>query len=269
MGLPWISKISATLVVLGLVWSGHLHARSYGPHTGYTAKVEREREEMVQDIIIFTPPAPDKPPLKDRLYDEKMTNEITERYRQKFGYTEQQRAYLAPNSHTYYNDMYTYSGTALQADSERRRFGEFIVRRLGEHHFDKMFRDDPKFNSVYVAKQNITNSSATVSRKVKFKGKYHISSNTATVEVQNPWVDTRVTIEMDDSREAVISLSRQLTQTVRGETHFKKVDGIATVVGSKAFTPLLSTTLSVSTFTNRTGTSARASVYLAGVNWTY
>lgn len=266
-------RISPILLIVFtgiLIPGGKLLARNYGPHTGYMSMVQRAREESVKEVIVFTPPPPDKPPLKDRIFDEKLTDEFVDRYHQKFGYTEQQRAYLAPNSHTYYNDMNSYQGTQEQTDKEKRRFGDYILRRIGEHHFDRAFKDDPKFNSVYVAKQNVTTASATVSKEIKFGGKYNIGSNTANFSVKNPWLDVRATMEMGrTSQETIVSIGRQLTPTYYSEAHLRKKDGILTLVQRKAFTPLFSTSFSLTTFTNTTGGSVRATVYLAGLNWTY
>src|SRR4051812_13044537 len=117
---------------VGLLPAQAAFARVYKTHVGYLEDVTGERDERVEDVVVFEPPASDGPDLNQRIFNDQLSREFSDRYHEKFGYTEQQRAYLAPNQHTYYNDQFAFKGTAEQTDEEKRKFGEFMLRRLTE-----------------------------------------------------------------------------------------------------------------------------------------
>jgi hypothetical protein len=246
-------------------------ARSYKAHIGYIADVVDERDERVEDVVVFEPPPPEGPDLNKRIFNEQLTREFTDRYHEKFGYTEQQRAYLAPNQHTYYNDQFSFRGTAEQTDEEKRKFAEFMLRRLTEFHVENYMKSDPKTRAVWEAKEKLSNVKMKVGNNIRITGKYSISGNNMDLIVKNPWVDSKVVLHMKGAKvdETVLSLSRPITKTLSAESHYKFRDGIVTLVGSKALSPGLSTTLTTSTYTNHAGTSPRESVYLAGLSYSY
>ncbi len=244
--------------------------RSYSAHSGYLATTEGERQVVSEDLVAIAPPD-DGPSLHDRIFNEKLTKEFTDRYEQKFGRTEQQRAYLAPNNNTYYNDLFGFQGTPRETNDERRRFGEFMLRRLAEHHVESYAKNDPKARVVWEAKEKLSNVRLAVGRRVKVSAKYSISGNSADINLQNPWVQTKVTLFMGDSfvRETIVSLTRALTSTVSAETHYYFDDGVVSLIGRKSFTPALGASITASTYTHHGGTSRRESLYLTGVSYTY
>ena len=266
------SLILSAVLVLGIIAPMHKAlARDYKAHFGYTADVAGEREERVEDLVVITPPEPQGPPLQNRIFNETLSREFTDRYHAKFGYTEQQRAYNAPNQHTYYTDQFGYEGTAEQTDAEKRKFAEFMMRRLAEFHVENYAKNDPKVRPVWQAKERISNLNASVGKNIRLSGKYSIAGNSADIIVKNPWVDSKIVLFMKGAgvEESVLSLSKGITKTVSAESHYKFNDGIVTLIGRKSITSALSTTLTTSTFTKSTGSSTRESVYLAGLSFSY
>ncbi|MCM2280393.1 MAG: hypothetical protein NDI61_00945 [Bdellovibrionaceae bacterium] len=245
-------------------------ARDYGVHSGYLESVRGERDVIVEDLVLLTPP-PSGPSLHQRIFNEKLTKEFTERYEQKFGRTEQQRVYLAPNNNTYYTDLFGFQGTPQQTDNERRRFGEFMLRRLTEYHVENYAKTDPKARVVWEAKEKLSNVKVAVGKSVKVSAKYSISGNSADINFANPWLGAKVTLYMGDdfTREAIVSLSKGLTPTVSAETHWAMDDGIVSLIGRKAMTPVLQTSFTMSTYTHHGGVSRRESLYLTGASYSY
>lgn len=253
-----------------LVATGVAEARTYGKHVGYVSTIEGERQQVVEDLVLVFPPD-DGPSLQQRIFNDRLTKEFTDRYEQKFGRTEQQRVYLAPNNLTYYNDLFGFQGTPEQTSVERRRFGEFMMRRLAEHHFESYAKNDPKARVVWEAKEKISNVKLAVGKQMRVSAKYSLSGNSADINLQNPWVQTKVTLFIGDSfvRETIISLSRGVTPTISAESHYYFDDGIVSLIGRKAFTPTLGGSVTASTYTHGGGISRRESLYLAGVSYSY
>lgn len=225
---------------------------------------------IVEDLVIVGPPETGMS-LRERIFNAKLTKEFTDRYEQKFGRTEQQRAYLASNNQTYYTDPFGFQGTPQEINNERRRFGEFMIRRLAEHHVENYAKHDPKARVVWEAKEKLSNVRLAIGRAVKVNAKYSLSGNSADIHLQNPWVGAKVTTYFGDSfvRETVISLSRGITPTIVAETHVAFDDGIVSLIGRKSFTAALSGSLTASTYTHHGGVSRRESLYLAGLGFSY
>ncbi len=263
----------AVSLVVGILFPSRdaFAARQFEMHPGYLENVNGERNEIVEDVIVFAPPSDGKPELRAQIFDEKLTREFSDRYHAKFGYTEQQRAYLAPNHHTYYQDQTSYRGTAEETDAEKRRFGEYMVRKLGEHHLELYMKKDPKTRAVWAAKERVTNASMALGKGIKVSGKYNIAGKSADFVFKNPWLDAKMVLILSSGKspESVFTLSRPITKTITAESHYKFEDNIVVLVGKKALSPVLMTTLTASTFTKDEGISRRESLYLAGLTFIY
>lgn len=95
---------------------------------GYVADVRAEREVVSVDLV-WIPKPKERSDLRDRIFNQTLSREFRERYEQRFGQTEIERVFLAPNRTSYYNDVYGVKGTPQEISDERRKFGEFMVRR--------------------------------------------------------------------------------------------------------------------------------------------
>lgn len=249
--------------------------RTYGPHEGYLATTAGERDTRIEDMVIIQPPPAEGPSLRERIFNDKLSREFRERYEEKFGRTEVQRVYNSPNKFTYYDDQYGFRGTPQEASDERRRFGEFMVRRLMEYHVDNYAKSDPKVRPVWEAKERLSKMELKVS-EFRFDAAYSISGNTVDLKVVNPWIESKFVLQMDPGKfgpgpveETMVSLGKNVTKTIRLESEYKITDGIVTYIGRKSLSPVLGTTLSASTFVRDEGKSRRESVYLAGLNYVF
>lgn len=271
----WMLTCSILANGLVILMACQAWARNFGPHEGYLASTKGERAMQVEDMVIIQPPTPEGPTLRERIFNDKLRREFRERYEEKFGRTEVERVYNSPNKFTYYDDLYGFKGTAQEANDERRRFGEFMIRRLVEYHVDNYAKNDPRARVVWEAKERLSNVQLKVS-EFRFDVAYSISGNTMDVKVVNPWVDSKVVLMMDPGRlgpgpleEAELSLSKTLSEKMSLESHWKVNDGIVSLIGRRSLSPVLGTSLSASTFTKDSGKSQRESVYLAGLTYSF
>lgn len=250
--------------------------RNFGPHTGYLISTERERETEVKDMVVVQPPPPTGPELHERIFNEKLTKEFRDRYEEKFGRTEVERVYNSPNRYTYYNDAYGFKGTPQEENDERRRYGDFVVRRLLEYHIDNYAQHDPKLRPAWEAKERLKEFKVEVAQ-FRFDMQYSIAGNTFDVKMNNPWLSlTRVRLQMDPGKfgpapvdETTLSLGRGVTETIFFESHYAFTDGTLSFIQRKLITPALGGTLTESTFTKPIGKTPRESKYLAGLTYIF
>lgn len=252
--------------------------RDYGPHSGYLATTHGERDTQIADIVIIQPPPVTGPNLTERIFNDKLVREFRERYEEKFGRTEVERVYNSPNRFTYYDDMYGFKGTPQEMSDERKRYSDFIVRRLLEYHVDHYAQNDPKVRPVWEAKEKLKEMKVEIAQ-FRFDIQYSIAGNTLDLNMVNPYFKTtRVRFQMDPGafgpapmQETIFSLGRPLTKTSSIEGHYAITDGVVTVIARKSLSPVLAATLSESTFTREweRGLTRRESKYLTGMSYVF
>ena len=271
--------VALAALVLTVGWSSEAQARrEYGPHSGYLSTTAKEREAEYRDMIVIQPPPPIGPSLQERIFNDQLNKEFKENYEQRFGRTEIERVFHSPNRYTYYNDLFGFRGTEQEVNDERRRFGEYMVRRLTEWHFDNWAKNDPKVRPVWEAKERISQIKVEV-REFRFDMQYSIAGNTFDMKVINPYLNTfRLRIQMDPGAfgpgnidETILTMGRPVTKKVSVQSDYFFRDGIIRVVGTRPITPALSSTLTLSTFTKGVGRvpGLRESLYLAGMSYVF
>jgi hypothetical protein len=277
--MKWVS--AALRLVLGFgvalaIPSTGFAARDYEPHNGYLESVQGERDIKYSDLELLPPLPAEGPSLRERIFNESLSKEFRDKYYEKFGRTEIERIYLSPNRSTYYNDVYGLKGTPQEINDERKRFGDFMLRRLAEVHVDDYLKNDPKARPIYEAKQAISNIKVEV-QQFRFDMQYGLAGNTFDLIVINPYLaTTKVRLEMDPGgfgpgpvNETLVTLGNPVTKTIDVEAQWKTNDGIASLVGRKSLTPALTSSLTLSTFTKDEGPSTRESLYLAGLGYSF
>lgn len=244
-------------------------AREYKYHEGYTTEIQAERTEVVTEMSTIELP-PKSPPLQTQIFDEKLTKDFRERYEQKFGRTEAERVYYSPNRFTYYNDLYSFKGSPEEEDVEKRAYANYMVKKLAEYHVENYMKSDPKTKSVWEAKERISQANVS-SGNYKMKARYDLVGGKADIEVINPFVDTKATLEMSGSKveEALLVLRRPIIETVSIEGRWKHIEGILAFITTKTFSPTLSAHITASTYTNHNPVSTRESLYLMGGSYVF
>jgi hypothetical protein len=275
--IPKISRASLlTLLVIFTFYSPQVQARNYAPHNGYLASVDGERDLVIEDLVIIPPPPPLGPPLRERIFNEKLSREFRDRYDEKFGRTEVEQVYNSNNRFTVYDETWGAGGTLQELSEERQKFGDYMLRRLLEYHVDSYAQNDPQVRVVWEAKERLSNINVEV-RQFRFDMNYQLAGNTFDLKVVNPWVSTaRVRLQMNPGSfgpgpvdETFISIGRPVSRKLAIESHYAVTDGVVSLIGRTPLTPALGASLTASTFTKSSGTSRRESLYLAGLSYRF
>lgn len=236
---------------------------------GYISDIKAEREDDSRDLV-WVPKPEEGPELRDRIFNEKLSREFRERYEEKFGRTEIERVFQSPNRLSYYNDVYGMKGTPQEISDERRKFGEFMVRRLAEWHVENYAKNDPKVRPVWEAKEKISKIQVEVAT-FKVDAQYSIAGNTFDVKLKNPWAESKVTLQMNPDgfgpgpiNETLITVLKPVTKTYTVEGRWRVTDGVVSLiqyhpVGSWAGT------LTTSAAIQDGGKSPRETIWLAGL----
>ena len=242
------------------------YTRDYHKNDGYLTDVTSERDLAMHDMVVL-PQHSSPAPIKDRIFDPKITKEFEDQYNQRFGFTEAERSYYSPNKYTIYSAGIGETQSVQDVSKSRQRFGEYMVRRLAEYHSQQFAQHDPSMKAVWDAKERYSNVKVDVS-SFKFSSGYDLSSNTIDLKLKHRWIESRLQVQMrgvGGMRESVFSLWHEFARHVTLESHYTFVDGIAQVIARKQLSPEMSASLVASTFTNVTGNSTRETLYLAGL----
>lgn len=269
------------IIVSVMVLFAHqaLAKRDFAEHSGYLLTTVGERDIELRDMPIAQPPEATGLNLRERIFNEKLVKEFRERYEEKFGRTEADRVYNSPNRFTFYDDLFGFKGTPQEEDEEKRKYGDFVVRRLLEYHVDNYAQNDPKLRPAWEAKERLKEFKVEIAQ-FRFDMQYSIAGNTFDMRMVNPYFSLcRMRLQMDPAQfgpapidETTLSLGRNLTKKVFIEGHYAITDGVTTVIERRQLTPNISGTLTESTFTKPVGKDPlkpRESRYLAGLFYSF
>ncbi len=266
------TRISLLAMILGIsgalvlgVSKAQAYTRDYHNNAGYLTDVTSERDLAMRDMVVLPPPS-SPAPIKDRIFDPKISKEFEDQYNQRFGFTEAERSYYSPNKYTIYSAGIGETQSVQDVSKSRQRFGEYMVRRLAEYHSQQFAQHDPSMKAVWDAKERYSNVKVDVS-SFKFSSGYDLSSNTVDFKLKHRWIESRMQVQMrgvGGMRESIFSLSHDFPRRVTLESHYTFVDGIAQVIARKQLSAEMSASFVASTFTNATGNSTRETLYLAG-----
>ena len=213
----------------------------YGSRDGYTYDIEKERNTRVYDIQLVVKPKAKSEDLDKVIFAPKLTREFKERYEQTFGFTDIERNYDSPNQ---YAEQEYQPGVWVtpEEDQERRQaYGNYIVKRLTEHHVDQYFKTNPKMRPVYELKERVSKLDLEVRKGYKVRLRYSFSGNFLNIRVENPYdIRSRVTLEMDpdstgpsEVNEARLNFGYNITPILSVSTDYKINDGDLSIIGSR------------------------------------
>jgi hypothetical protein len=215
---------------------------------GYSSSADPEAEDT--GVILYTVENPykDEVVLKEKIFDQKLTKEITARYYEKFGRTE---AEIIQNRTPYLNTNFSEGQSMVFNEEEYQRqqnkFGNYVIRRVAEYHFENEAKHNPDLKAVYETKQKIEKVDVSFSKNVKLRAKYQISSNMLVFTVKNPWMNMEMRKEFSD-HETVISMYRDLGLDYSFITDYYLSNPTWDLIGKKVLTPNMSVTLTLSPF---------------------
>jgi hypothetical protein len=266
----YLLAMCLTLICVGFVSQAASPARNYDPHPGYISGVEKQNSDSGIEVPVVVKPADDGPTLREKIFNPELSKEFKDRYEDKFGRTEPERIYNSPNKYTYYDDLYTLQGTQEQVNTQKRDFGDYMIRRLIEYHADRYAKSDPQVRPLWEAKERLSQVKVEV-QEVKFDAKYSLAGNILDLRARSPWFDTKVSLILRGAtpNETIVSVTRDLSASLNIEGRFLSSDAKTTTILSKKIRPNLASTLTFSTFTGDSILSVRETLYLAGIGYIF
>ena len=266
------------MILTTLILSLHVRAEEvrpptvYGERPGYTADVDYEKNSRSHEMVMLNPPKDPDRPLTEVIFDEKLSKEFQQQYEYKFGVTQAEQVINSPGRY----DEYTYNtgknATLKEYRADQRKFGEYMMRRLTEYHFDNYLKHDRSLRKVYDIKDRVSNLNVKTKSGWKVKWKYNLSGPTADVTVTNPYdVEMRVRVEMTGlvsaPAEVIYRFGYAISPRYSVSALIKQEDGIYQLVGSRRLTSHLSTSLTGSIDTRKFGPTVQQNLLLVGLSW--
>lgn len=242
-----------------------------GPHPGYISDVVKERNQRDMEIVLVGRPKPTHPPLKQQIFNKKLSKEFQDEYEYRFGKTSIEQTINSPGR----NDEYQYyTGETVniqEYQKYQRDFGEYMGRRLVEYHVDNWAKSDPSFKAVYEAKQRLSNLNVKVKNGYQMKWKYNFAGNYMDVKLENPYkIEAKIDLYMGGGSlfdEQTYTLGVPVTRTWTVSSYYKTYDGLFQLVGSKRLGPHMSATITGSTDSSDRGPTVKQDLFLVGLSW--
>ncbi len=249
-----ICRLQVLIIALlvTLFTSGHVLGDEVR-HSGYVSDVNEEREGSHESIfVVFDIEKPKESEIKDRIFHVKIKREIVRRYKNTFGQTPIEQQLLVVKPHSYYFDDRGNAVTSKSIHDREKRFGEYMIRRLLEFHLDHQLKEEPTTRPIYDFKERVRKTEVKIAKGYKLESQYSISSNSIKVELENPYVDFRASMDLNktngttDADEALLlSFYRKITSSFRMESHVKTSTGELRVIGRKKISKPLTFTLTI------------------------
>jgi hypothetical protein len=213
----------------------------FGAHPGYLFNVVEEKDRREVEMVMLDRPKENKKPLSEVIFDEKLSKEFQDQYRYRFGETQAEQVINNPgrsDEYTYYNRN---NLTAVEYQKYQRQFGDYMMRRLVEYHFDNWAKKSPEFRPVYQMKDRISNLDVQVKKGYKVKWRYNFAGPSMNVDVENPYdIETRVQIMMNGvisaPKDIIFTLGYQATPRIKLESLYKQYEQLVQFVVSRKMT---------------------------------
>lgn len=215
---------------------------------GYSEDLKPENEDTGEILYSVENPYRNEIQLSERIFDPALKKDITQRYQERFGRTE---AEIIQARTPYLNSNFS-EGASITFNEEdyqkqQQSFGNYVVKRVVEYHFEKETRENPDLRGVYETKQKLENVSASIGQ-FKLRGKYRIASNSVIIYIKNPYIDIEARYEMSGDRETVYSLSKDFPKGYSFLTDYYIGNLRWDIIGRKVLTAALSVSITYSPF---------------------
>lgn len=238
------------------------------PSPGYVSNVTAEKSQRFYEVYLFVPNPSEGPSLKEMIFSP-LTKEFKAKYREKFGQLDTDSiVYRSPSI----GGSQATPAAIQQENQNRRDFAEYMTKRLAEFHVDQYMRTQPAMKPVMEVKEKIQNVKVEVSKEVRFNIQYNFAGNTADVVLDNPWCDSKLSVEMDPKSfgptspsETRIWVGRNLNSYLRVNSNIALTDGVFSSDLTRTFPRFqIATSLGLSSAYKPKGISIRETKYLIG-----
>ncbi len=253
-----------------------------GMRPGYLTDVSEERHwREVEMVLISVPPKEQRSLLGRPLMDAKMTKEFETQYDLKFGRTDAERNLSNSNRFAFFEYPGGKTETIDAHTDRQRRFGEYMVRRLTEHHVDQYAKSNPDIRPIYEIKDKISNVNVEMREGYKLRLHYSYSGNYLDAKLENPYnLGSKITLQMKDGgigpsrvERAIFAVEYPYSKIVTVSA-FHEIDNAAStsVVCARKLTRSLTSTVTLSQNApvdrDQPLTSPRNDLILVGLSWT-
>jgi hypothetical protein len=224
----------------------------FGAHPGYLFDVDDERDRVeVEMVMLDKPKPPPGPPVKP-VFDAKLSKEVQLQYQNRFGSTAAEQVINNPAR----DQDYTYQGannsiSLQQYQDYQHQFGNYVIRRTVEYHFDNWFKNDPQFKPIYDTKERFSNLNVQVKKGWKVKWKYNFAGPMMELNLDNPYnvgmkVQLLMTGLVSSPNDEIVTLDYQLSPKVHLQLLRHQAWLLTQFVISRTMTKHISTSLTFS-----------------------
>lgn len=266
----YVKVFPFALVALILISSFSLHALE---RTDYVSDVKQESREVGRplELIIVPESIARRKSLREQIFNQELSREFERRYEDSFGRTGAEIQYRDEGRFSSVEGPNGEIISVRQQSEKERDFGNYMFRRMAEYHFDNYSKENENLKDVQTFKEQVTHQEVSVAPGYSVKSHYSISGNHLDLSFINPYVGSRVRMEMNQRQigpsriyETRVSLDKQVTRRWYTEMHYALSDGILALIGRRSLTATSSLSLVGSTYTNTSGSSLREHLGLIG-----
>lgn len=243
---------------------------------GYTYDVQSEKDERFYEIFLFIRPPSKQTDLKEVIFNRELSKEFKDKYREKFGQLDSESIIYQPTKFSVLDENRGAILSVEKSNNDRKVFGEYMLKRLSEWHIDNYFKTDPTMRPVYELKEKLSNLEVKVNKETKVNIRYSLSDNTADIIVDNPYVDAKLTLQMNPRQfgpgnieEQKLVIEKQLEPKLRLNTWATYNDGIASAEIIRALKWNWSTSFRTTAAFKPGSPSPRESHYRVGIGHSF
>jgi hypothetical protein len=254
--------------------AGAVDRRDQAPR-GYTQNVTEEREQDYYEIYLIPPYRESTADYRGKVFNHQLTTEFRAKYVEKFGYIDANSLNYSANKFTQFDENRPVSGVET-LNRDRRAYGEYMMRRLGEWHLDNFVKSEPSVRPLYEAKERLSNVQVEVGKQTKAKMSYSVSDNSAELVLENPYCDSKLRIEMDPKTfgpgpvlENRLYVGKSLSKKYYLNSYLADKDGIGSLELQKTITPTFGTAITISQPFRSEGLSVRETRVGAGLSHSF
>lgn len=242
-------------LIFNLILGSLLASPALASNTGYTSDIESEKTQSFQEVFVQVEGEVGPKSVQHIIFDSKLSKEFREQYQYEFGQVDAESLSYQTTKYYTQDQNRALLNTSEEDNLKRKQFAQFMTKRLTEHHLDIYLRTDPSLKVVYETKEKLKDVKVQVSQSVRLSSQYSFSGNTLDLVVDNPWVNSRVRLEMDPSqlfptspREYQVQLSGSLGRGHQLVSTSRMNEGTTLLELAKVWRKNISTALGASTF---------------------
>jgi hypothetical protein len=244
--MAWaLFKCFFSSVLLLLLAAAPAFASELDAHPGYLISVEGERYQLSREVIIMPDTVAERLTLNQRIFTDKLSKDFQSRYEDQFGRSQAEQLDAIPMRFYERELKPGVYVTEEQYIEKQQRFGNYMGKRLLEHHVDNYMRENPEARPILELKEKVSNVSMTVKQGYKVRFKYSFSGNYLDVKLENPYnIEAKVTLEDMGDDDAIASLGYPVTKSIKIVADYRDYRDQSTLSATKTLSPKLSTSVS-------------------------